>query len=76
MGGHLYHIVMEAPLWSFQVAPAAWACGYIDPGTGSLMIQLILGVLFGGLFVIKLSWKRIAQFLKKVITTRGKTLKK
>jgi hypothetical protein len=37
---------------------------YIDPGTGSYVIQLIIaGVLAGG-FVIKTQWKRLVAFFK------------
>ena len=36
---------------------------YIDPGTGSLILQLLLGGIAGGWVMIKLFGKRIAQFL-------------
>lgn len=38
---------------------------YIDPGTGSLIIQLIMGaVLAAGIF-IKTSWKKLKGFFSK-----------
>jgi len=39
---------------------------YLDPGTGSLILQLLIGVLVGGWFVIKNYWKRIKLFLNKL----------
>ena len=33
--------------------------GYLDPGTGSLFLQLLLGGVAGFLVVLKLSWRRI-----------------
>jgi len=39
---------------------------YIDPGTGSFIIQLLLGFLFGGLFAIKLFWSRMKRFFRKL----------
>ena len=35
---------------------------YIDPGTGSLMIQLIIASLVGAAFMIKIFWRRIKAF--------------
>ncbi|MBN2351734.1 MAG: hypothetical protein JXD23_04120 [Spirochaetales bacterium] len=39
-------------------------CGYIDPGTGSYFIQILIGVLAGGLFALKIFWKKIIAFLR------------
>lgn len=33
--------------------------GYLDPGTGSLFLQLLLGGVAGLLVVLKLSWRRL-----------------
>ena len=38
--------------------------GYIDPGTGSYFIQIIIAVLAGGAFAIKIFWKKIIAFFK------------
>ncbi|MGI6099248.1 MAG: hypothetical protein GX174_01125 [Lentisphaerae bacterium] len=37
--------------------------GYLDPGTGSVIIQAVVGTLLGGLLIIKLYWRRIIAFL-------------
>ncbi len=39
--------------------------GYLDAGTGSYMIQIILASLAGGALAIKLSWRRIYGFIKR-----------
>ncbi len=39
---------------------------YIDPGTGSYIIQLVVAGIFGGLFAIKIFWKKIKVFVKKI----------
>ena len=36
---------------------------YIDPGSGSYLTQVILGFVFGGLFMIKLYWNKIKNVL-------------
>jgi hypothetical protein len=43
-------------------------CAYIDPGTGSLVIQVIIGVLCGGLFMIKLFWKKIKMLFANLFS--------
>ncbi|MEE9190503.1 MAG: hypothetical protein V3U16_07005 [Candidatus Neomarinimicrobiota bacterium] len=43
-------------------------CGYIDPGTGSYFLQMILAVIFGGLFAIKIYFKKIRAFFKSLIS--------
>jgi len=39
---------------------------YLDPGTGSLIIQLAIGALVGGLVAAKVSWKRAAGYFKRL----------
>ena len=36
---------------------------YVDPGTGSYLLQLLIATVLGGLFVIKTYWRRIIDFL-------------
>jgi len=47
---------------------------YLDPGTGSYIFQLIIAALLGGLFAIKIFWKRIKTFLKNLFS-KGKSEK-
>ena len=39
--------------------------GYIDPGTGSYVIQVILAAVVGLSFGLKLFWRNIKGFFKK-----------
>jgi len=48
------------------VAPAAYA--YVDPGAGSMLLQLLLGGVAGLLVLLRLLRHRIASFFK---TKRG-----
>jgi len=41
--------------------------GYIDPGMGSLMIQIGIGALAGGLLAVKLFWGRIRKWFKNTL---------
>ncbi|KKQ52969.1 hypothetical protein A2865_02010 [Candidatus Woesebacteria bacterium RIFCSPHIGHO2_01_FULL_39_17] len=38
---------------------------YIDPGSGSYLTQVILGVIFGGLFMLKVYWRKIKNVFSK-----------
>jgi hypothetical protein len=43
-------------------APAEEAQAYLDPGTGSLIVQGIVAAVTGALIAIKVWWKQIATF--------------
>lgn len=46
---------------------------YLDPGTGSYFIQLAIAALLGGLYAVKLFWKNITTFFKKIFSKGEKT---
>ena len=45
---------------------------YLDPGTGSYMLQLLIGVLIGAAFAIRFYWKKIWSFLGNRFSRRRK----
>ncbi len=47
------------------------ALAYIDPGTGSYVLQLIIAALVGASFTIKIFWKKIVRIFRKDKTTGG-----
>jgi hypothetical protein len=40
---------------------------YIDPGTGSFILQIIIGGILGFLFMFKTYFKRIKRFFLKIL---------
>jgi len=48
------------------------AHAYLDPGTGSYILQILIAVLIGALFSIKLFWNRIKYFFIKLFSGRKK----
>lgn len=49
--------------------------GYIGAGTGSLIIQAVIALTVGGLFALKIYWRRIkAFFLRKKVDAGGQPL--
>ena len=55
-------------LFSLIFPPRAYA--YLDPGSGSYFLQLIIGGLFGALFSLKIFWKSIKSFLSNVFSKK------
>ncbi|MEI6634448.1 MAG: hypothetical protein WCP22_11625 [Chlamydiota bacterium] len=48
------------------------ACAYLDPGTGSYVVQVVIAALVGGGFALKIFWKRISDALRRLFS-RGDT---
>lgn len=48
------------------------AYAYLDPGTGSYILQLILGVLLGAFFAVKIFWKNIKASFSNLFSKRQK----
>ncbi len=46
------------------------AAAYIDPGTGSYVLQVAIAFLVGLAFSIKVFWKKIAAFLQKLFARK------
>jgi hypothetical protein len=46
------------------------ANAYIDPGTGSLIIQALIAGIAGGLFAIKMFWRQIKLFFSNLFTKK------
>ena len=51
------------------------AHAYLDPGTGSYVLQVLAAVLFGGLFAIKAFWAHIKAFFSAIFGKGSKSEK-
>lgn len=40
------------------------ASAYLDPGSGSYIVQMIIAGVLGGFYAIKLYWVKIVNFIK------------
>lgn len=49
------------------------AGAYIDPGTGSYVLQVAIAFLIGAAFSVKIFWKRISAFLRKTFSGKKGT---
>lgn len=41
---------------------------YLDPGSGSFLIQLLLAALLGGLFLLRTYWKKVTAFFSRLFS--------
>jgi len=64
-----------------MVYSSAWAafavlvcCGrahaYVDPGTGSYILQIVIAGLVGAAFTLRLFWKRLRLFMGSAFSKR------
>jgi hypothetical protein len=56
MNLELRRLFLAAALLCFSCGPAL---AYIDPGTGSIMLQAVIGAVAGALVVCKVYWAKI-----------------
>ncbi len=47
---------------SFKFVLASPAQAYLDPGSGSFIIQIIVASLMGAILIFKIYWKKIKSF--------------
>jgi hypothetical protein len=43
---------------------------YLDPGSGSYIIQILLATLLGGLFLVKVYWQKIVAFVQGIFSKK------
>ena len=51
-------------VWFLAMAGPAY--GYIDPGTGSFVIQILIGSALGSLLALKIFWRKIVRFVGRL----------
>jgi hypothetical protein len=59
-----------------EISHHKFICAYLDPGTGSIIIQVVIAGLFGVIFVIKLFWGKIKNLFKKLFANDNKAEEK
>jgi len=52
------------------------AFAYLDPGTGSIILQSILGAITAGVSYCAIYWQKVKNFFNKIIKTKNKEDKK
>jgi len=62
----LLHTLTLVILLSFLFPRPVYA--YIDPGTGSIIIQVLIGSLVGGLAIVGIFWRQVTSFFKRLLS--------
>ena len=44
--------------------------GYIDPGTGSFIIQMLIAGFVGGVYALKVFWKQASGYFNGILSRR------
>jgi hypothetical protein len=50
----------------FSLIPLQSAHAYLDPGTGSYAVQIIIGLIFGASFFLKNLFAKLAEYFKNL----------
>jgi hypothetical protein len=45
--------------------------GYLDPGSGSFILQLVIASLLGAVFIVKAYWQKIKGFFRNRSAKKG-----
>ena len=59
------HIMITIAAMAFSGKSATNNLLYLDPGSGSILLQLLIASGLGALFVIRSSWGKIKAFFNK-----------
>jgi len=60
-------ITLLVVLFCYLIFPEEAQAFYIDPGTGSLIIQVLMGFLVGGLVALKIFWASVSARLRRLL---------
>jgi hypothetical protein len=54
----------------FFLSSPTLSYAYLDPGTGSYVLQIFLGIFLAGLFYVKTAWHKIKSKFRKLFNKR------
>ncbi len=57
--------ILISNLLTNPFSPPASNHAYLDPGSGSIILQVVLAALLGGLFIVKAYWNKIVGLFRK-----------
>lgn len=56
--------VFNIAFWGILIIPPSPAFAYLDPGSGSMILQLLLGGVAGVVMAVKLYWQSFTKIFK------------
>lgn len=70
----IFNAIFYVGLYLVLVPQPAHA--YLDPGTGSYILQIAAAALFGSLFALKVWWRQITGFVGNMLSRKEKKSEK
>jgi hypothetical protein len=55
----------------FALLLPSTAHAYLDPGTGSYVLQILIGTVLGGLFALGMFWRRVVASIARLFRRRS-----
>jgi len=65
-------VLIVVSLVVIELASPPGVYAYIDPGSGSYVVQVVLATILGGLFAVKIYWNKIKEFIGKLFPKKSK----
>lgn len=66
----MYYNIIKYMLILLLIILPVDAHAYLNPGTGSYIIQVTLALILGGLFLVKVYYKKIKSYILKIFKTK------
>ena len=63
---YLTSVFVAATLLTQSLMPPTEELAYLDPGSGSFLIQLLIGVLLGSMVFLRKYWSQLRDFLSRI----------
>jgi len=64
----LFAVLLSLVIHQYSFPQDAFA--YLDPGTGSYIFQLLIATFIGGIFTIKMYWRKIKNYFGNIISRK------
>lgn len=58
-------LLLMSLILGYSLVPIPVANAYMDPGSGSFIIQMLIGAMLGAAVAIKVFWRRIVGFFSR-----------
>ena len=70
---YIKHLIMKlVTTVLFYIVFSQMAYAYLDPGTGSYILQMVIATLLLGSLTVKLFWTKIKTFFRDLLSKRRK----
>jgi hypothetical protein len=71
IGGSMKNLGAVGLALLLVLAAEAQVDAYLDPGSGSMLVQLVLGGVAGAAVIVKLGWQRLLGMFRSPRASRG-----